>query len=194
MRPCIKLLYPLVCLQEQRRSSLEEKLRVMQASRDELQTYATQQSGLVGDLQGRNSQLTIDNDALRRRLADLQQVTWYPQLSAGDSAFSYVQRAFFADRFSVIWYLHCYRLKPSQCIPVYSIFTKKLPYSAFSYVQRAFFADRYSVIWYFYCYRLKPSWCITVYSVFTKKLPAEICSVSGTSVYQSINQGFFIVA
>jgi len=75
MRPCIKLLYPLVCLQEQRRSSLEEKLRVMQASRDELQTYATQQSGLVGDLQGRNSQLTIDNDALRRRLADLQQVT-----------------------------------------------------------------------------------------------------------------------
>jgi len=75
MQPCIKLLYLLVSLQEQRRSSLEEKLRVMQASRDELQTYATQQSGLVGDLQGRNSQLTIDNDALRRRLADLQQVT-----------------------------------------------------------------------------------------------------------------------
>jgi len=66
-----------VCLvaQEQRRTALEEKLRVMQATRDELQTYSTQQSGLVSELQSRNSQLTIDNESLRRRIADLQQVT-----------------------------------------------------------------------------------------------------------------------
>jgi len=46
---------PLVCscerhwllVQEQRRSSLEEKLHVTQVSRGELHTYATQQSGLV---------------------------------------------------------------------------------------------------------------------------------------------------
>jgi len=61
-------------MQEQRRTAIEEKLRVMQSSRDELQTYASQQSGLVGDLQSRNSQLTIDNESLRRRIADLQQV------------------------------------------------------------------------------------------------------------------------
>jgi len=62
-------------MQEQRRTAVEEKLRVLQASRDELQTYAKQQSGLVGELQSRNSQLTIDNESLRRRLADLQQVS-----------------------------------------------------------------------------------------------------------------------
>ena len=45
-----------------------------QASRDELQTYATQQSGLVSELQSRNSQLSIDNESLRRRITDLQQV------------------------------------------------------------------------------------------------------------------------
>jgi len=64
--------YPVV--QEQRRTALEEKLRVMQTTRDELQTYATQQAGLVGELQSRNSQLTIDSESLRRRIADLQQV------------------------------------------------------------------------------------------------------------------------
>ena len=61
-------------MQEQRRTAIEEKLRVTQASRDELQTYATQQSGLVSELQSRNSQLSIDNESLRRRVTDLQQV------------------------------------------------------------------------------------------------------------------------
>ena len=61
-------------IQEQRRTAIEEKLRVVQASRDELQTYATQQSGLVSELQSRNSQLSIDNESLRRRITDLQQV------------------------------------------------------------------------------------------------------------------------
>ena len=61
-------------MQEQRRTALEEKLRVMQTTRDELQAHATQQSGLVSELQSRNSQLTIDNESLRRRLSDLQQV------------------------------------------------------------------------------------------------------------------------
>jgi len=61
-------------MQEQRRAAVEEKLRVIQASRDELQSHASQQSGLVSELQGRNSQLTIDNESLRRRITDLQQV------------------------------------------------------------------------------------------------------------------------
>jgi len=61
-------------MQEQRRTAVEDKLRVLQTSRDELQTYASQQSGLVSELQSRNSQLTIDNESLRRRITDLQQV------------------------------------------------------------------------------------------------------------------------
>jgi len=47
---------------------------VAQTSRDELQSFATQQSGLVAELQSRNSQLSIDNETLRRRVTDLQQV------------------------------------------------------------------------------------------------------------------------
>ena len=61
-------------MQEQRRTAVEEKLRVLHSSHDELQTFATQQSGLVSELQSRNSQLTIDNESLRRRITDLQQV------------------------------------------------------------------------------------------------------------------------
>ena len=61
--------------QEQRRAAVEERLRVAQTSRDELQTFATQQSALVTELQSRNSQLTIDNESLRRRVTDLQQVS-----------------------------------------------------------------------------------------------------------------------
>lgn len=61
-------------MQEQRRAATEEKLRVIQTSRDELQTYANQQSGLVSELQSRSSQLTIDNESLRRRITDLQHV------------------------------------------------------------------------------------------------------------------------
>jgi len=70
----LQQLATMCCAQEQRRSALEEKLRVIQSSRDELQTYASQQAGLVGELQSRNSQLTIDGESLRRRVADLQQV------------------------------------------------------------------------------------------------------------------------
>lgn len=67
-------------VQEQRWTSIEEKLKVAQALRDELQTYATQQSSLVTELQSRNSQLTIDNESLRRRITDLQQVgVWNTQ-------------------------------------------------------------------------------------------------------------------
>jgi hypothetical protein len=59
--------------EDQRRSGLEEKMKVLQASRDELQTYAAQQASLVAELQSRNSQLAIDNESLRRRITDLQQ-------------------------------------------------------------------------------------------------------------------------
>ena len=65
----------LFVIKDQRRSGLEEKIRVLQSSRDELQSYSAQQSNIVGELQSRNSQLAIDNEALRRRLADLQQVS-----------------------------------------------------------------------------------------------------------------------
>lgn len=69
-----RMFWMLRFLKEQRRSALEEKIRVLQTSRDELQAHSTQQSNLVNELQSRNAQLSIDNESLRRRLADLQQV------------------------------------------------------------------------------------------------------------------------
>ena len=64
----------IVGLQEQRRVTLEEKIRVLQAGRDEAQGHVSHQVNLVADLQTRNSQLAIDNETMKRKIVDLQQV------------------------------------------------------------------------------------------------------------------------
>lgn len=55
--------------------ALEEKIRVLQASRDELHLQSTSQSMKIGDLQSKNSQISIENEAFKHRISDLQQVT-----------------------------------------------------------------------------------------------------------------------
>lgn len=59
--------------EEHRRVALEEKMRVLQAGRDELQTQSLQQTMTISDLQSRNSQIAIENETLKRRIVDLQQ-------------------------------------------------------------------------------------------------------------------------
>lgn len=54
--------------------ALEEKIRVLQAGRDELQSQSLQQTMTISDLQSRNSQIAIENESLKRRIVDLQQV------------------------------------------------------------------------------------------------------------------------
>jgi len=49
-------------------------MRVLQAGRDELQTQSLQQTMTISDLQSRNSQIAIENETLKRRIVDLQQV------------------------------------------------------------------------------------------------------------------------
>ena len=61
-------------LQEHRVHQLEEKMRMLQASKDELQAHATIQSGCVSDLQSKNANLTLENEGLRRKIEDLNQV------------------------------------------------------------------------------------------------------------------------
>lgn len=59
--------------EEQKRLALEEKIRVLQASRDELHLQSTSQSMKIGDLQSKNSQISIENEAFKHRISDLQQ-------------------------------------------------------------------------------------------------------------------------
>lgn len=61
--------------QEERVHALEEKVRTLQAGRDEMTSHAAQQAHSVGDLQTKNANLSIDNEALRRRIDDLNQVS-----------------------------------------------------------------------------------------------------------------------
>ncbi|TRY88635.1 hypothetical protein DNTS_028846 [Danionella cerebrum] len=63
-----------VRLEEQQHvSSLEEKLRAVRQSRDESQNHCTQQKQSIAELQGRVGQQSIEIDALRRHIQELQQ-------------------------------------------------------------------------------------------------------------------------
>ncbi|KAM6951888.1 leucine-rich repeat-containing protein 45 [Aplochiton taeniatus] len=61
-------------LEEQERvSSLEEKLRSLRQSRQEVQTHCSQQKQTVAELQAKNGQQSVELDGLRRRIEELQQ-------------------------------------------------------------------------------------------------------------------------
>jgi FtsZ-binding cell division protein ZapB len=62
--------------QEQRCKQYEEKIRLLQQSKDETQSHANMLSGTVQDLQSKNSSLILENEALKRKIDSLQNVGW----------------------------------------------------------------------------------------------------------------------
>ncbi|KAM3859345.1 leucine-rich repeat-containing protein 45 [Diretmus argenteus] len=63
-----------VRLEEQEHAaSLEEKLRSVRQSRQEVQSHCSQQKQTIADLQAKNGQQSIERDGLRRRIEELQQ-------------------------------------------------------------------------------------------------------------------------
>ena len=60
--------------QEQRQKQLEEKVRVLQITKDDLHSHCNQQASLVSELQCKNSNLTLEVDTLKRRLEEMGQV------------------------------------------------------------------------------------------------------------------------
>ncbi|XP_042253118.1 leucine-rich repeat-containing protein 45 [Thunnus thynnus] len=63
-----------VRLEEQEHvSSLEEKLRSVRSSLQEVQLHCSQQKQTISELQAKNSQQSIETDGLRRRIEELQQ-------------------------------------------------------------------------------------------------------------------------
>ena len=54
--------------------ALEEKVRMLQTNRDEMTSHATSQSHTVSELQTKNANLNIENEALKRKVENLQQV------------------------------------------------------------------------------------------------------------------------
>ncbi|XP_072522832.1 leucine-rich repeat-containing protein 45 [Salminus brasiliensis] len=59
--------------EQQHLSSMEEKLRSARQSRDEAQSHCTQQKQTIAELHARTGQQSIEMDALRRRIDELQQ-------------------------------------------------------------------------------------------------------------------------
>ncbi|KAK7005347.1 leucine-rich repeat-containing protein 45 [Biomphalaria glabrata] len=59
--------------EEQRHVQLEEKIRVLQTSRDELQSLTNQQVATISQLQHKNSNLQMEVDNLRRQMEELNQ-------------------------------------------------------------------------------------------------------------------------
>ncbi|XP_071391729.1 leucine-rich repeat-containing protein 45 [Centroberyx affinis] len=63
-----------VRLEEQEHvASLEEKLRSVRQSRQEVQTHCSQQKQTIADLQAKNGQQSVEIDGFRRRIDELQQ-------------------------------------------------------------------------------------------------------------------------
>ena len=50
-------------------------MRVLQISKDELQSHCNQQASLVSELQSKNSGLTLEVENLKRRLEEMGQVS-----------------------------------------------------------------------------------------------------------------------
>uniref|UniRef100_A0A667XDH3 Leucine rich repeat containing 45 n=1 Tax=Myripristis murdjan TaxID=586833 RepID=A0A667XDH3_9TELE len=59
--------------QQEHVASLEEKLRSVRQSRQEVQSHCSQQKQTIADLQAKNSQQSIEIDGFRRRIEELQQ-------------------------------------------------------------------------------------------------------------------------
>ena len=53
---------------------LEEKVRVLQSSKDDMHTHCTQQTANLSSLQHKNSNLQLELDAVKRQLEEAQQV------------------------------------------------------------------------------------------------------------------------
>lgn len=64
-------------------TSLEEKLRSMRSSMQEMQLRGSQQKQTISELQAKNSQQTAEMDSLRRRMDELQQVRTHQLLVVG---------------------------------------------------------------------------------------------------------------
>ncbi|XP_064621256.1 leucine-rich repeat-containing protein 45-like [Lineus longissimus] len=58
--------------EEQRCKQYEEKIRLLQQSKDETQSHANMLSGTVQDLQSKNSGLVLENEALKRKIEGFQ--------------------------------------------------------------------------------------------------------------------------
>lgn len=65
---------PCASEQQEHVSSVEEKLRSVRSSLQEVQLHCSQQKHTISELQAKNSQQSIEMDALRRRIEELQQV------------------------------------------------------------------------------------------------------------------------
>ncbi|XP_076444384.1 leucine-rich repeat-containing protein 45-like [Babylonia areolata] len=59
--------------EDQRHRQLEERVRVLQTSKDELQSHSNQQASLVSELQSRNSSLTLEVENFKRRMEEMGQ-------------------------------------------------------------------------------------------------------------------------
>ena len=59
--------------EEQKSRHVEDKLKLANKSKEDLQQYANQQTNLVNQLQSNVSSLTIENEALKRRQEELTQ-------------------------------------------------------------------------------------------------------------------------
>ncbi|XP_052068540.1 leucine-rich repeat-containing protein 45-like [Mytilus californianus] len=59
--------------EENRYSQLEEKLRVTQLLKDEVQSRCNQQNSTVSDLTSRNSTLTLETETMKKRVEEMQQ-------------------------------------------------------------------------------------------------------------------------
>lgn len=57
---------------------MEEKLRSVRSSLQEVQLHCSQQKQTISELQAKNSQQSIEMDGLRRRIEELQQVRMHP--------------------------------------------------------------------------------------------------------------------
>ena len=60
--------------QQQRSKHLEDKIRLLQNAKDDLQQHSSQQTQLIGELQAKHSNDSLEIDSLKRKLSELNQV------------------------------------------------------------------------------------------------------------------------
>ncbi len=63
-------------LQEQRAHQLEEKLRLLQQSKDELQSHSSSQAAIISDMQTKNASLNLENETFKHKIEHLNQVRY----------------------------------------------------------------------------------------------------------------------
>jgi len=60
--------------------TLEEKLRVQQISKDDLQSHHNQQQTMISELTSKNSSLTLEVESYKRRIEELSGVRFLPSI------------------------------------------------------------------------------------------------------------------